>query len=372
MSFFTLLFLAAGLSFIITPLTILAAKKFQIIDFPWRSHPAILHNIPIPRAGGVATFLAILIAYLIYIVSNSNIGIDKHVVGILTGGFIVVVVGVLDDKYDLNPYFRLISNFFAAGIIVASGVGITWVTNPFGGQIRLDEIIIHFNFPQILPFAFFAGPHTIVLLADLFAFIWIVWVMNALNWSSGVDGQLSGIATIGLITLGIAASRYLSVDSTQIAVVILAFVAAGAFIGFLPWSFYPQRIMPGYGGAALAGLILASLAILAGAKLATTLLILIVPLVDGVWAIIRRLLKKRSPVWGDREHLHHQLLKLGWSKQKVVLFYYILAAFSAYLVLTLDNKGRVFAIVVGGVVILAALISLARIVHKIEKKTNRP
>ena len=372
MSFFTLLLLTAGLSFILTPLTILVAKKFLILDFPWRSHPAILHKIPVPRAGGVATFLAILIAYLIYVTTNSAIGIDKHVVGILIGGFIVVVVGVLDDKYDLNPYFRLVSNFLAAGIIVASGVGITWITNPFGGQIRLDELIIQFNFPQILPFAFFAGPHTIILLADAFAFIWIVWVMNALNWSSGVDGQLPGIATIGLITLGIAANRFLSVDPTQTAVVVIAFIAAGAFIGFLPWSFYPQRIMPGYGGAALAGLILSSLAILAGAKLATTLLILIVPLVDGAWAITRRLLKKRSPVWGDKEHLHHQLLKLGWSKQKVVLFYYTFAAFSAYLVLTLDNRGRVFAIAVGGMIILAALISLSRIVQKIEKKSNRP
>lgn len=371
MSFFTLLLLAAGLSFILTPLTILVAKKFQILDFPWRVHPAILHKIPVPRAGGVAPYLAILIAYLLYVAVTSGISIDKHVVGILIAGFMVVVVGVLDDKYDLNPYFRLVTNFLAAGIIVASGVGITWITNPFGGQIRLDELILNFNFPEILPFAFFAGPHTIVLLADIFAFIWIVWVMNALNWSSGVDGQLPGIATIGLITLGIAANRYLGIDSTQVAVAILAFVAAGAFIGFLPWSFYPQRIMPGYGGAALAGLILASLAILAGAKLATTLLILIIPLVDGAWAITRRLVKKRSPVWGDREHLHHQLLKLGWSKQKVVLFYYILAAFSAYLVLTLDNKGRVFAIAVGGVIILAALISLARIVQKIEKKSNR-
>jgi len=371
MSFFTLLILSAALAFVLTPLTMLVAKKFLILDFPWRAHPAILHKIPIPRAGGIATFAAILIAYAIYVSSSSSVAIDKHVVGILIGGFIVVTVGVLDDKYDLNPYFRLITNFLAAGVVVASGVGITWITNPFGGQIRLDEIIIHFNFPEILPFAFFAGPHTIILLADLFAFIWIVWVMNALNWSSGVGGQLPGIAAIGLVTLGIAANRYLSIDSTQMAVAILAFISAGAFIGFLPWNFYPQRIMPGYGGAALAGLILASLAILAGAKLATTLLILIIPLVDGVWAIIRRLAKKRSPVWGDREHLHHQLLKLGWSKQKVVFFYYILAIISAYFVLTLDNRGRAFAIAVSGVVVLAALISLARIVQKIEKKSTR-
>ena len=326
MSLSSLLILAAGISLIFTPVTVWAAKKFSIVDFPWRPHPAILHKKPIPRAGGIATYLAIVASYLIYVSLSGSVNFDKHVIGILIAGFIVVVVGVLDDKYDLNPYFRLLTNFLAAGVIVASGVGITWLTNPFGGQIRLDEIIIHFNFPDILPFAFFAGHHSIVLLADIFAFIWIVWVMNALNWSSGIDGQLPGIATIGLIALGVAANRYIATDPSQLAVAILAFAAAGAFIGFLPWSFYPQKIMPGYSGAALAGMIIAALSILAGAKLATTFLLLIVPLVDGVWAIIRRLASGRSPVWGDKEHLHHQLLALGWSKPRVVIFYYILAA----------------------------------------------
>ncbi|MEX0622111.1 MAG: MraY family glycosyltransferase [Candidatus Woykebacteria bacterium] len=370
MSTTTLLLVAATVAFLTTPVVIWAAKKFFIIDFPWRPHPAILHKKPLPRAGGVATFLAIVTSYILYVFSTGNAVFDKHVIGILIAGFIIVAVGVLDDKYDLNPYFRLFTNFFAAGIIVGSGVGISWITNPFGGQIRLDEIIIMFTFPAVLPFDFFAGPHTIVLLADIFAFLWIVWVMNALNWSSGVDGQLPGIATIVLLALGVAANRYLATDPNQLAVAILAFVSAGAFLGFLPWSFYPQKIMPGYGGAAFAGMVIASLSILAGAKLATTFLLLIVPLVDGLWAIIRRISTLKSPVWGDKEHLHHQLLALGWSRQRVAVFYYILAGVSAYLALTLDNRGRFFAIAVGGVLILAILISLAQIVKRIEKPAN--
>jgi UDP-GlcNAc:undecaprenyl-phosphate GlcNAc-1-phosphate transferase len=370
MGLFSLLLLAAGVSFLLTPFAIWAARKFLVLDFPWRTHPAIVHKKPIPRGGGIAPYLAIVLAYLVYVSVNGISIVDKHVVGILIAGFIVVLVGILDDKYDLNPYFRLITNFLAAGIIVAFGVGITWVTNPFGGQIWLDEVIIRFSFPDVLPFGLFAGPHSIILLADIFAFVWIVWVMNALNWSSGLDGQLPGIAAIGLIALGVAASRYLTADPNQLAIAILAFTAAGAFIGFLPWSFYPQRIMPGYGGATLAGLILASISILAGAKLATTFLLLIVPLVDAVWAIIRRLVKRRSPVWGDKEHLHHQLLSLGWSKKQVVVIYYLLAAVFAYLALTLDNRGRFFAIAVGGVVILAILISLAQVVRKIEKPVD--
>ena len=368
MNLVALLIIAAVISFLITPLTILAARRFLILDFPWRPHPGILHKRPIPRAGGAATYLAIVAAYLVFVLASGQTLFDKHIVGILIAGLLVVVVGILDDKYDLNPYVRLLTNFLAAGIIVASGVGITWFTNPFGGQVQLDEIVIRFEIPNILPFGLLAGLHTIVLLADILAFLWIIWVMNALNWSSGVDGQVSGIAAVGLIALGVAASRFLAADPSQSAVSILAFAAAGAFLGFLPWSFYPQKIMPGYGGAALAGMIIASLSILAGAKLATTALLLIIPLIDGLWAIIRRLYRGRSPVWGDKEHLHHQLLVLGWSKPQIAIFYYLLAAGSAYLALTLDNRGRFFAISVGGVVILAVLISLAQIVRKIEKR----
>lgn len=354
------------ISLVFTPLTILLAKKFRVLDFPWRTHPAILHTEPIPRAGGVVALFSLVVTYLIFVLSSTNVMFDKHILGILLAGLVVVIVGVMDDKYDLNPYLRLLTNFLAAGIVVAFGVGITWFTSPWGGQIFLNTIVFKFDFPAILPFGFFAGPHTIVLLADLFAFIWIVWVMNALNWSSGVDGQLSGIATIGLLALGIAAYRYLLSDPTQVAVAVLAFAAAGAFLGFLPWSFYPQKIMPGYGGATLAGLLLASLSILAGAKLATTGLVLIVPLIDGAWAIIRRVAAGRSPVWGDREHLHHQLLYFGWSKRQVAIFYYLLTGLFAIMVLTLDHRGRSFAIVVGSVVILASLITIARIVRKIE------
>lgn len=370
LALFSLFIVATAVSFTITPLTIRLANRFRILDFPWRVHPAILHKRPIPRAGGVATFLAIVFTYIIFVFLDTSVAFNKHIIGILIAGFLVVTVGILDDKYDINPYIRLFTNFLAAGIIVASGVGITWFTNPFGGQIRLDSIVFSFNFPGILPFDFFAGLHTIVLLADLFAFVWIVWVMNALNWSSGVDGQLSGIATIGLIALGIAAHQYLIADPSQLAPVVLSLIAAGAFLGFLPWSFYPQKIMPGYGGATLAGMILASLSILAGAKLATTGLLLIVPITDGLWAVIRRILSGRSPVWGDKEHLHHQLLNFGWSKWQVAIFYYILASIFAFLALALDHRGRFFAILVAGVLILASLITIARIARRAHAKND--
>jgi len=360
MNLFGIAGVALLISLSVTPITIWLARRFNILDYPTRPHPAILHDKPIPRAGGIPPLIGIIITYSMFA------PFDKHVLGIFIAAIIIVVVGILDDKFDINPYVRLLTNFFAVGIVIAAGVGITWLTNPFDGQIRLDEIVLTFSFPNHFPIGLLAGPHSIILLADLFAFIWIVWVMNAINWSSGVDGQLPGIAAISTIILGLVANRYLISDPSQIPVATLAFATAGAYIGFLPFSFYPQKIMPGYGGAALAGFLLASLSILAGGKLATAALVIAVPLVDGAWAIIRRIISRKSPVWGDKAHFHHQLLKFGWTKPQIAVFYWFIAAVFGSLALNLESKGKFFAIVMIIVIILAALVTIAYFIKRSE------
>lgn len=341
------IYLAGLVSFIIvllvTPAVILLAKKWDLIDYPTRLHPAIIHKIPLPRAGGVPTLIAILLSYLPFAQP------DKHIVGVFLSAILIVTVGTLDDKYDLNPFVRLLTNILAGLIVVGFGVGITAITNPFGGEIRLDSLVLHFNF---------YGPHSIIIWADLFALALIVWIMNALNWSSGVDGQLSGIAAVSTSILGLVALRYLSSDPTQLSVVTLAFVTAGAYLGFLFWSYYPQKIMPGYGGSTLAGFLLAVLAIMSGGKLATILLVLAVPLVDSFWTIWRRLLSGRSIFRGDKEHLHHKLLELGWSKRQVALFYWIICAILGLTALNLSSQGKFFA----GVLILGVILTILFVV----------
>ncbi len=360
---------AVGVGFIIsllvTPTVIKFAKNLNIVDYPDRPHPAIIHNKPIPRGGGVAVLISIFATYFFFTLLNAHL-ITKQLVGVFLGAGVVVVVGVLDDKLDLNPYIRLASNFLAAGVVVAFGVGITSIFNPFGGQIRFDEFIIKVVVPNG---AIFGGTHSIILLADLFAFVWIAWLINALNWSSGVDGQLSGIAAIAAVTLGFVATKYLAVDPTQIPLAVLAFATAGAYLGFLPWSFYPQKIMPGYSGGALAGFLIAVLSILAGGKLAVVLIVLAVPLMDGVWAIGRRVLKRRLPVWGDREHLHHQLLNLGWKIPQIALFYYFVTIVLAAFALTLGSRGKFFAIIMIFIILLAVLITIATLNRRLKFKT---
>ena len=364
MNFYWAAVLALAACFLITPLVIKLAKKYSILDFPGRLHPAILHTKPLPRAGGAAIFAAILLIYSLFALFDPSL-ITKQIIGVFLGASIVVIVGLLDDKYSLNPYLRLISNLIAAGVVIAFGVGITFIASPLEGQVRFDEFIYSFTLPAGM---IFGGPHSIVLLADVFALLWIVWLMNAMNWSSGVDGQLSGITAIAVIALGFVAIKYLAVDPNQIPLAFLAFVTAGAFLGFLPWSFYPQKIMPGYSGGALAGFLIAVLSILAGGKLAVAVIVLAVPLVDGLWAISRRILKGASPVWGDKAHLHHQLLAFGWKIPQIVLLYYSVTIILAAIALNLGTRGKFFAIVALFVLLFGGLVSIAALIRKLKLK----
>jgi len=326
-------FILAGLiafivSFFSTPFVIRLAKKFGFVDDPkTRKHPALIHAVITPRAGGIPIFLALLT--LIFFLP-----IDKKLAIILVSGFLTVVLGTFDDKYDLSPYLRLGIMFVIATVTVLSGIGITYITNPLGGVIRFDQIVWTVSF---------FGIHHIVVIADILAVLWIVWVMNAISWSSGVDGQMSGVAAIAAGILALASLKYLSADPTQVAVATLAFVTAGAYFGFLPYSAYPQKIMPGFGGATLAGYLLAVLAILSGGRVATVILVLAVPLLDGAWTMYRRISEGRSPFKGDREHFHHKLLDLGVSRRNIAYFYWLLAGILGLMAISFDSRGKLFA-----------------------------
>jgi UDP-GlcNAc:undecaprenyl-phosphate GlcNAc-1-phosphate transferase len=302
-------FVSFFICFTLTPVVIKFAATLGILDNPKvRSHPAKLHSAPVPRGGGISLYVAILVASLLFI------PVDQRLVGILLGGAVIVFVGFLDDRRDINPYGRLVSQLFAAALVVLSGIGIAFISSPFGVGI------IDLSHPQI-EFFFLGEMRHIWILSALFATIWIIGLMNAVSWSSGVDGQLSGFVAISAMVIAILSLRF-SADITQWPITILASIVFGAFLGFLPWHVYPQKIMPGFGGATLAGFMLAVLSVLATAKVGTLLLLLAIPVVDAFYILTRRVLSGRSPVWGDRGHLHHRLLDAGWSKSQVAMFYW--------------------------------------------------
>jgi len=324
--------LAGIISYLLTPLIIRLAPRLGIIDDPKKhKHPKVIHTYPTPRGGGLAIFAAIAITAIIFL------PLDKHLKGILAGATIVAIMGFLDDKYNLNPYLRLIFGFLAAAAPIAAGIGIAFISNPLGGIIDLSH-------PQIA-FTLFGQPHSIWVISDLFALFWIVFMMNMLNMGAkGIDGQLTGVVAIAAATIA-ALSLKFSADITQWPVIILAAITAGAFIGFLPWHTFPQKIMPGYGGATLAGYILAVLSILSTTKVGTLIVVLGVPLVDTGYTIVRRIIGGRSPVWGDRGHLHHKLLDAGWSKPKVSLFYWAITALLGVIALNLNTLSKFYTIV---------------------------
>jgi UDP-GlcNAc:undecaprenyl-phosphate GlcNAc-1-phosphate transferase len=325
------LILSFVLSFVFTPLIIKLAWRFNLIDDPnKKKHPKIIHTYPVPRAGGLPVLISLLVASFIFITP------DKHLFGILAGAVVAVLVGTIDDKFDLHPLLRLLTGFLAAGLVVAVGIGIAFISNPFGGIINLDQPRIYFEL--------FGQRHSIWILSDIFALFWIVWCMNALNWSSGLDGQISGVIPIAAITIALLSFSFTG-DVTQWNVVILAAITAGAYLGFLPFHLYPQKIMPGYGGTTLGGFLLATLAILSGAKVATAIIVLGIPLIDGLYTIIRRLSQKKSPFWGDRGHLHHRLMDIGWGKRRIAVFYWLTTALLGFIALNLNSQQKFYAIV---------------------------
>ena len=333
--------IAAIVSFLITPLVIKFAGRLGIIDDPKKNkHPKVIHTVPTPRGGGIPIFLALLTTSLLFL------PIDKHLIGILVGALILVIMGVLDDRYNLNPYLRLALGFLAAASPIAAGIGIAFITNPFGGTIDLSH-------PQIV-FSIF-GTHSIWLFADLFALFWITFLMNMINMGAkGVDGQLSGVTVIAALTIAALSSRF-SADITQWSVIILAAITAGAYFGFLPWHIFPQKIMPGYGGSTLAGYLLGVLSILATAKVGILLVVLGIPIIDTGYVIFQRIRHGKSPVWGDRNHLHHKLLDAGLSKFQVALFYWGFTLILGIIALYLNTSAKIYTIV-GVVFALGGLI----------------
>ncbi|NIN69517.1 MAG: undecaprenyl/decaprenyl-phosphate alpha-N-acetylglucosaminyl 1-phosphate transferase, partial [Anaerolineae bacterium] len=147
----------------------------------------------------------------------------------------------------------------------------------------------------------------------------------------------------------------------QYSIALLPLALAGCVLGFLPFNFYPARVFMGTSGSIFLGFALGTLAIIGGAKMATALLVLGIPILDVAWQIINRLRLGRSPFLGDRGHLHHRLLDLGFSQRRVVLLFYLLCATFGALALILGSGLQKLLVLLGmGVVALVMLVLLAR------------
>ncbi len=343
---FTIPFLLAFLiSFSITP--ILRIVGLKIGAYVKKKRPRDIHKKKTPRLGGFSIFLPFFILILVYFPQ-----MNKHILGLLLASSLIMATIIFDDVWELSWQAKLFWQIIAVGIIIAFGIGIKEIANPFGGFINLNNI----NIPVL---KINGIPYHLTLWSDLFTLIWIVGLMNVVNFLDGIDGLASGVSVLGFIVLFL-----LSLKVGQMGTALICIILAGGSLGLLPYNFNPAIIFLGDSGAYFLGFILGVLAIISGGKVATTLLILGIPILDGIWVVIRRIFKKNSPFLADKKHLHHQLLKIGLSQRQIVIFYYLIVASFGFISLSLKSKEKLIALLVLFFLMVLMLMILALIPRK--------
>jgi UDP-GlcNAc:undecaprenyl-phosphate GlcNAc-1-phosphate transferase len=319
-----LLFLAAfAVAAGLTPIVRRVSLRLGVVDHPERRK---MHHLPVPLLGGLSimlSFASIVTALVIF--KPRLLGDDISMVRpLLVGGVLISLVGAYDDWRGIPVLHKFLFQLLAACILVTSGIHARLFTNPLGEALDLGWIGV---------------PITV---------LWIVGVTNAMNLIDGLDGLATGAGVIASLSLCSVAAA-----TDQPAVAILSLILAGASFGFLPFNMYPAKIFLGDTGSMFLGFLLAGLG-LAGSLKASTATILIlpivvlgVPLLDTLWAILRRTRSRVSPFKADRDHIHHRLVRVGLQHRHVVLVLYFVCAFlglSAYLMVQLPYRiGFLFA-----------------------------
>jgi UDP-GlcNAc:undecaprenyl-phosphate/decaprenyl-phosphate GlcNAc-1-phosphate transferase len=280
-------------SIILTPLVIKLAFRIGAVDRPnYRK----VHASVMPRIGGLAIFGAFLIGYLILRPT------DEHAAGILVGAVIIIIVGFLDDMLEITAKAKLAGQLAAAVIVVTwGGLQIDFINLPFFGQFD---------------FGYLSIPITI---------IWIIGITNAINLIDGLDGLAAGVSTIALISITVMA-----MIMGNVFVVAIAAILAASSLGFLLFNFHPAKIFMGDTGSLFLGFMISVLALLgfknvAVVSLVIPIIMLGVPISDTFFAIVRRIRMKQKITAPDKSHLHHCLLRSGFSHRQTVLVIYGLA-----------------------------------------------
>lgn len=284
--------IAFVVSLLTIPFVIKFSKQFGFVDQPnYRK----VHKDVMPRLGGISIIIGTTVGALFVV---PNIPYMKHIV---LGAAILIVTGIMDDRYNLSAKIKIISQLVAATVVVSSGLKIDYITLPFDKHIE---------------FGFFSYIVTIV---------WIVAIVNSINLIDGLDGLAGGVSTIVVTTILIMA---LFNPSPNVALIAFSFVLIGSTLGFLLFNFHPAKIFMGDTGSLFLGYCIAIISMFGFYK-SVTLLSLIVPLIilgvpilDTFFAIIRRSLNKQKISSPDKGHLHHRLLAMGYGHRETVIIIY--------------------------------------------------
>lgn len=281
-------------SAILVPIVKKIAIHINAIDMPGGRK---VHTVPMPRLGGLAIFLAFMLGYMLYARENTMM------LSVLMGSFLIVLCGMIDDINPIKARYKFIVQLVAAGTFVI-----------YGKLALTDITIFNLNLHFAAPWSY------------LITILFVVAIMNAINLIDGIDGLAAGISSIYFITISVIALILNQMGGLDI---ILSIIMAGATLGFLVHNFPPASIFMGDTGSLFLGYIISVIALL-GFKAATLtslivpICILAIPIFDTLSAIIRRLLKGESIGTPDKEHFHHQLLKMKFSTKKTVLIIYLI------------------------------------------------
>ncbi|HVU10426.1 MAG TPA: MraY family glycosyltransferase [Phototrophicaceae bacterium] len=325
--------LALSTTLLLVPLADWLGKRFGITAKPGGRRLSEADARRVSKLGGVALFggfvIAALAAQLLPVPRLDGYEIIR-LIGLLLGGVIIFIVGLLDDIYELSALAQFLGQSAAAAIAILFQIFIEYFNNPLTGQQTP-------SWPFIV---------TVAL-----SYFWLMGMMNTMNWLDGADGLAGGVTLIAGATLFINSA--FRVEPAQASVSLLHLALIGTALGFVIYNFYPARIFMG-GGATFLGYTLGALAIIGGAKMATILLVMGLPLLDSFWQVVTRLRKGRSPFVGDRGHLHFRLIDMGVSQRQLVIGYYIFCALFG--VLTLITGSQLFKFVALGVMALIVVI----------------
>jgi len=273
----------------------------------------------LPRLGGVAMGLAFLGA----VSFDTHLVITREILGLLVAGVVACLFGLWDDFRELSFKAQALLQVGLTTILFVFGMRITTLKNPFGEMLIFSE-----------------ENAWSVFLGFILLLIWTILVMNAVNWLDGSDGLLGGVS---FITFFVIFFLSLKPEVNQPPVAILAIVSVGLTMGFLLFNFHPAKILAGTSGSMLIGLIIAALAIIAGTKIATALLVLSLPIADALWVIGERLHSGQSVFDPDKRHLHYRLRDLGWSEGRIAWFFFFLTALIGAIALFTEALGKFIA-----------------------------
>lgn len=355
-------FLGFVFCLVLVPIIIWLAKKIKAIDLP--IGPRKIHKKPTPLLGGLAIFIAFNLAVALFYFFSSDFSynlLPKHLLGVFVGSLFLMLGGILDDKFNLKPKVQFIFPVLAVLSVVVCGIGIDWLKNPFG------QGLIYLNKHETILFWFKGLPYKVTLIADIFTLIWLLGMTYTTKIMDGLDGLVSGVTVIGGLFIFIFS---LTKEIAQPDIALLAIILVGCYAGFLLFNFNPAKIFLGETGSTYAGFMLGILSIICGSKVAVTLILMGIPILDVLWTIVRRVMEKKNPFkTSDKKHLHHRLLAAGFSVRQAVLILYSITVVFGLAAIFLQNVN--YGLLILGVVVLAAFCLLMAYLYKLIKEKNK-